>query len=47
MSAKSKYFCKKKINHGNNSVPHITEDLNELGSFVQQELDVTSEQGLF
>nr|XP_041567097.1 ciliogenesis and planar polarity effector 1 isoform X3 [Taeniopygia guttata] len=47
MSAKSKYFCKKKINHGNNSVPHITEDLNELGSFVQQELDVTSEQEFF
>ncbi|XP_077646648.1 ciliogenesis and planar polarity effector 1 [Lonchura striata] len=47
MSAKSKYFCKKKNNHGNNSVPHITEDLNELGSFVQQELDVTSEQEFF
>ncbi|RLV98166.1 hypothetical protein DV515_00011007 [Chloebia gouldiae] len=40
MSAKSKYLCKKKINHGNNSMPHITEDLNELESFVQQELDV-------
>ncbi|XP_053858447.1 ciliogenesis and planar polarity effector 1 [Vidua macroura] len=47
MSAKSKYFYKKKINHGNNSVPHITEDLNEVGPFVQQELDVTSEQKFF
>ncbi|NXH47619.1 CPLN1 protein, partial [Dicaeum eximium] len=47
MSAKSKYFCKKKLNHGNNSVPCITEDLNEVGPFVQQELDVTSEQEFF
>ncbi|XP_041251942.1 ciliogenesis and planar polarity effector 1 isoform X2 [Onychostruthus taczanowskii] len=47
MSAKSKYFYKKKINHGNNSVPRITENLNEVGPFVQQELDVTSEQEFF
>lgn len=47
MSSKSKYFYKKKINHGNNSVPHITEELNEVGPFGQQELDVTSEKGLF
>ncbi|XP_068033155.1 ciliogenesis and planar polarity effector 1 [Anomalospiza imberbis] len=44
MSAKSKYFYKKKINNGNNSVPHVTEDLNVVGPFVQQELDVTSEK---
>ncbi|XP_077027401.1 ciliogenesis and planar polarity effector 1 isoform X5 [Agelaius phoeniceus] len=47
MSTKSKYFYKKKINQGNNSVPHITEDLNEVEPFVQQELDVTSEQEFF
>ncbi|XP_016160307.1 PREDICTED: uncharacterized protein C5orf42 homolog [Ficedula albicollis] len=47
MSAKSKYFYKKEINHGNNSVPHITEDLNKVGPFVQQELDVISEQEFF
>ncbi|XP_030824332.1 ciliogenesis and planar polarity effector 1 isoform X2 [Camarhynchus parvulus] len=47
MSTKSKYFYKKKNNQGNNSVPHITEDLNEVESFVQQELDVTSEQEFF
>ncbi|XP_014112487.1 PREDICTED: uncharacterized protein C5orf42 homolog isoform X3 [Pseudopodoces humilis] len=46
-SAKSKYFYKKESSHGNNSVPHITEDLNEVRSFVQQELDVTSEQEFF
>uniref|UniRef100_A0A8C3V6X9 Ciliogenesis and planar polarity effector 1 n=1 Tax=Catharus ustulatus TaxID=91951 RepID=A0A8C3V6X9_CATUS len=45
LSAKSKYYCKKEINNGNNSVPHITEDLNKVGPFVQHELDVTSEQG--
>ncbi|KAF2984647.1 hypothetical protein EK904_012568 [Melospiza melodia maxima] len=39
MSTKSKYFYKKKNNQGNNSVPHITEDLNEVEPFVQQELD--------
>ncbi|XP_074021935.1 ciliogenesis and planar polarity effector 1 [Numenius arquata] len=44
MSTKSKYFGKKKINNGNNSVPHMTEDLNEVGSFVQEELDITSEK---
>ncbi|XP_063037388.1 ciliogenesis and planar polarity effector 1 isoform X2 [Melospiza melodia melodia] len=47
MSTKSKYFYKKKNNQGNNSVPHITEDLNEVEPFVQQELDVTSEQEFF
>lgn len=47
MSTKSKYFYKKKINQGNNSVAHKTEDLKEVEPFVQQELDVTSEQGLF
>lgn len=47
MSAKSKYYYKKEINNGNNSEPHITEDLNKVGPFVQHELDVTSEQGLF
>ncbi|XP_058280081.1 ciliogenesis and planar polarity effector 1 isoform X3 [Hirundo rustica] len=47
MSAKSKYFYKKEINHGNSSVPHITEDLNEVGPFVQQELAVTTEQDVF
>ncbi|XP_037979830.1 ciliogenesis and planar polarity effector 1 isoform X5 [Motacilla alba alba] len=47
MSTKSKYFYKRKINHGNNSVPYITEDLNEVGPFIQQELDVTSEQEFF
>lgn len=45
MSTKSKYFDKKEINHGNYSVPHMTEDLNEVGPFVQEELDVTSESG--
>ncbi|KAL2294211.1 hypothetical protein Nmel_007936 [Mimus melanotis] len=47
VSAKSKYFYKKEINRGNNSVPHITEDLNNVGPFVQQEFDVTSEQEFF
>ncbi|KAF1478531.1 Ciliogenesis and planar polarity effector 1, partial [Megadyptes antipodes antipodes] len=47
MSTKSKYFDKKEINHGNYSVPHMTEDLNEVGPFVQEELDVTSEIGEF
>ncbi|KAM7025251.1 ciliogenesis and planar polarity effector 1 isoform 3-T4 [Acridotheres tristis] len=47
MSAKSKYFYKKEMNHGNNSVPHITEDLNKVGQLVEQELDVTSEQEFF
>ncbi|XP_032941401.1 ciliogenesis and planar polarity effector 1 isoform X4 [Catharus ustulatus] len=47
VSAKSKYYCKKEINNGNNSVPHITEDLNKVGPFVQHELDVTSEQEFF
>ncbi|XP_031951433.1 ciliogenesis and planar polarity effector 1 isoform X3 [Corvus moneduloides] len=47
MSTKSKYFDKKEINHGNNSVPLMTEDLNEVGPFVQQELSVTPEQEFF
>ncbi|KAM6109759.1 ciliogenesis and planar polarity effector 1 [Phoenicopterus ruber ruber] len=47
MSTKSKYFDKKEINHGNYSVPHVTEDLNEVGPFVQEELDVTSEREEF
>ncbi|KAF1669490.1 CPLN1 protein, partial [Pygoscelis papua] len=47
MSTKSKYFDKKEINHGNYSVPHMTEDLNEVGPFVQEELDVTSESEEF
>ncbi|CAN8219831.1 unnamed protein product [Coccothraustes coccothraustes] len=46
-STKLKYFYKKKINHGNNSVPHITEDLNEVEPFVHQELDVISEEEFF
>ncbi|NXP07623.1 CPLN1 protein, partial [Thinocorus orbignyianus] len=44
LPTKSKYFDKKKINNGNNSVPHTTEDHNEVRSFVQEELDVTSER---
>ncbi|KAM9262132.1 ciliogenesis and planar polarity effector 1 [Morus bassanus] len=47
MSTKSKYFDKKEINHGNYSVPHMTEDLNEVGPYVQEELDVTSESREF
>ncbi|XP_050842832.1 ciliogenesis and planar polarity effector 1 isoform X4 [Serinus canaria] len=47
MSTKSKDFYKKKINHGNNSVPHIIEDLNEVEPFVQQEWDVISDQEFF
>lgn len=48
MSTKSKHFDKKEINCGNYSLPHLTEDLNEVEPFVQEELDVTSEsEGLF
>ncbi|KAM7076508.1 ciliogenesis and planar polarity effector 1 isoform 1-T3 [Ciconia maguari] len=47
MSTKSKCFDKKEINHGHYSVPHMTEDLNEVGPFIQEELDVTSESGEF
>lgn len=48
MSTKSKYFDKMEINHGNYSVPHVTEDVNEVGPFVLEELGVTSErEGLF
>ncbi|NWW53649.1 CPLN1 protein, partial [Pedionomus torquatus] len=46
MSTKSKYFHKK-INNGNNSIPDMTGDLNEVGSSIQEELDVTSERELF
>lgn len=48
MSTKSGYFGKKDVNNGDHSVPYVTEDLNEVGPFVQEELDVTSErEGLF
>ncbi|KAM9587782.1 ciliogenesis and planar polarity effector 1 isoform 3-T4 [Morphnus guianensis] len=47
MSTKSKYFDKKEINHGNYSVPHVTEDVNEVGPFVLEELGVTSEREFF
>ncbi|NWV13583.1 CPLN1 protein, partial [Ptilonorhynchus violaceus] len=47
MSTKSKYFDKKEINHENHSVPHMTEDLDEGRPFVQEELDVASEQEEF
>ncbi|NXX13569.1 CPLN1 protein, partial [Podargus strigoides] len=47
MSTKSKYFDKKEVNNGNYSVPHMTEDLNEVEPFVQEELDVTSEKEFF
>ncbi|XP_065511536.1 ciliogenesis and planar polarity effector 1 isoform X5 [Caloenas nicobarica] len=47
LSTKSGYFDKKEINNGNYSVPHGTEDLNEVGPFVQEELDVTSEREEF
>lgn len=46
MSIKSKYFDKK-INHRSYSVPYMAEDLNEVGPFVHEKLDVTSERGLF
>ncbi|XP_050768477.1 ciliogenesis and planar polarity effector 1 [Gymnogyps californianus] len=47
MSTKSKYFDNKEINRRNYSVPRMTEDLNEVGPFVQEELDVTSEREEF
>ncbi|XP_068524064.1 ciliogenesis and planar polarity effector 1 isoform X3 [Anas acuta] len=47
MSTKSKHFDKKEINCGNYSLPHLTEDLNEVEPFVQEELDVTSESEEF
>lgn len=47
MSTKSKHFDKKEINCGNYSLPHFTEDLNEVEPFVQEELDVTSESEEF
>ncbi|XP_065517863.1 ciliogenesis and planar polarity effector 1 isoform X2 [Lathamus discolor] len=46
MSAKSKYFNKKELKHGNYSVPHVTEDHNEVGSFVQK-IDITSDTEFF
>ncbi|KAM4638991.1 ciliogenesis and planar polarity effector 1 isoform 3-T3 [Amazona ochrocephala] len=46
MSAKSKYFNKKELKHGNYSVPHVTEDHNEVGPFVQK-IDVTSDIEFF
>ncbi|NXL53851.1 CPLN1 protein, partial [Podilymbus podiceps] len=42
MSTKPKYFDKKEVNHGNYSLPHVSEDLNEVRPFVQEELDETS-----
>ncbi|NWQ79180.1 CPLN1 protein, partial [Columbina picui] len=47
LSTKSGYFDKKEINNGNYSVPHVTENLNEVGPFVQEELDVTTEREEF
>ncbi|XP_032062172.1 ciliogenesis and planar polarity effector 1 [Aythya fuligula] len=47
MSTKSKHFDKKEINCGNYSLPHLTEDLNEVEPFVQEELDITSESEEF
>ncbi|NWQ96990.1 CPLN1 protein, partial [Burhinus bistriatus] len=47
MSTKSEYFDKKEVNHGNYSVPHMTEGLNEVEPFGQDELDVTSEREEF
>nr|XP_009942042.1 PREDICTED: uncharacterized protein C5orf42 homolog [Opisthocomus hoazin] len=47
MPTKSKYFDKKEISHGTYSVPRMTEDLNEVGPFVQEELDVISEKEEF
>ncbi|NXY74895.1 CPLN1 protein, partial [Glareola pratincola] len=44
MSTKSEYFDKREINHGSYSVPHMTEDLNEMRPYVQEELDRTSER---
>ncbi|XP_064358826.1 ciliogenesis and planar polarity effector 1-like isoform X2 [Dromaius novaehollandiae] len=46
MSTKSNYF-KKEMNHENYSVPHVIEDLNEEGPFLQEELDATSESEEF
>ncbi|XP_075597436.1 ciliogenesis and planar polarity effector 1 [Balearica regulorum gibbericeps] len=46
-SANSKYFNEKEINHGNYSVSHVAEDLNEVGPFVQEKLDATSEREEF
>ncbi|NWU83651.1 CPLN1 protein, partial [Onychorhynchus coronatus] len=44
MSTKSKYFDEKEIIHGNYSVLCTTEDPNEVGPLVRQELDVASER---
>ncbi|NXN06615.1 CPLN1 protein, partial [Indicator maculatus] len=43
MSTKSKSVDKKNRNCGNDSVPHMTRDLNEVGVSLQEELDKTSE----
>lgn len=43
MSTKSKYFDKKEIKHGSCSLPHVTEDLNEVEPFLQEESDITSQ----
>ncbi|XP_053910206.1 ciliogenesis and planar polarity effector 1 isoform X2 [Cuculus canorus] len=47
MSTESKYFDKKEYNLGNYPVPHMTEDINEVRPFVQEELHVTSEKEEF
>lgn len=43
ISTKSKNFDKKEIKHGNCYLPHVTEDLNKVEPFLQEELDITSE----
>lgn len=47
ISTKSKYFDKKEIKHGNCYLPHVTEDLNKVEPFLQEELDITSESEEF
>ncbi|XP_026721713.1 ciliogenesis and planar polarity effector 1 isoform X1 [Athene cunicularia] len=47
MSTNSKYSDKKEINHGTDSLPHMTEELDEVRPFVQEELDVTSQREEF
>ncbi|XP_061214864.1 ciliogenesis and planar polarity effector 1-like, partial [Neopsephotus bourkii] len=46
MSAKSEYFNKKELKHGNYSVPHVTEDPNEVGAFVRKK-DIASDIEFF
>ncbi|XP_042731159.1 ciliogenesis and planar polarity effector 1 isoform X3 [Lagopus leucura] len=43
MSTKSICFAKKEIKHGSCSLPHVTEDLNEVEPFLQEESDITSQ----